>query len=222
MEQMTTPLPAESRITSISISFQPSTGLLHEDLALGREREALLGNAHQVVMVVGHAAAGAAQGEGRAQDHRVAELLGDLLALLHGVRDAGLGDLEADVAHGVGKELAVLAGLDGVDVAADDLDAVLVKDAGLAQGHGAVEARLAAHVGQQRVRALLLDDLGHGLDGDGLDVGAVCGLRVRHDGGRVGVHEHDLVALAAQGLAGLGAGVVELAGLADDDGGRSR
>ena len=25
MEQMTTPLPAESRITSISISFQPST-----------------------------------------------------------------------------------------------------------------------------------------------------------------------------------------------------
>ena len=31
------------------------------------------------------------------------------------------------------------------------------------------------------------------------------------------VDQHDLVALLAQGLARLGAGVVELAGLADDD-----
>lgn len=43
-------------------------------------------------------------------------------------------------------------------------------------------------------------------------------LGVGHDGGRVGVHEDDLVALLAEGLHGLGAGVVELAGLADDDG----
>ena len=58
-----------------------------------------------------------------------------------------------------------------------------------------------------------LDDLG----GDGLDVGAVGELRVGHDGGRVGVDEDDAVALLAQGFAGLDAGIVEFAGLADDD-----
>ena len=50
-----------------------------------------------------------------------------------------------------------------------------------------------------------------------LDVGAVGDFRIGHDRGRVGVHQHDLVAVGAQRLAGLRAGIVEFAGLADDD-----
>ena len=50
-----------------------------------------------------------------------------------------------------------------------------------------------------------------------LDVGAVGQVRVGHDGGRVGIDQHHLVAVGPQRLAGLRAGVVELAGLADDD-----
>ena len=34
----------------------------------------------------------------------------------------------------------------------------------------------------------------------------------------IGVDQDDVVAFLAQGLAGLGAGIIELAGLADDDG----
>ena len=59
----------------------------------------------------------------------------------------------------------------------------------------------------------LADDL----PGQRLDVRAVGHLRVGHDRGRVGVDQHDLVPLLAQGLARLGAGIVELAGLPDDD-----
>ena len=62
-----------------------------------------------------------------------------------------------------------------------------------------------------------LDHLGHDLPGERLDVGAVGHLGVGHDRGRVGVDQHDLVPLFPQGLAGLGARIVELAGLADDD-----
>src|SRR5208282_2738866 len=54
--------------------------------------------------------------------------------------------------------------------------------------------------------------------GERLDVGAVGLLGVGHDGGRVGVDEDDFIALLLEGLAGLRAGVVELGGLADDDG----
>ena len=199
--------------------FPALNGLLDEDLGLGRERKALLADAQQVVVVVGDAAAGAAQGEGRADDHGVApELVHAGLALGDGVRDSRLGHVEAAVLHGRGEQLAVLAGLDGVDVAADNLDAVLLEHAGVREGDGAVEAGLAAHVGQKRVGALLLDNLGDGVGGDRLDISAVGGLRVGHDGSRVGVDEDDLVALLAQGLAGLGAGIIELTGLADDDG----
>ena len=62
------------------------------------------------------------------------------------------------------------------------------------------------------------DDLFKALCGKRLDVGVVRHAGVRHDGGGVGIHQNDVVTFGAEGLAGLGAGVVELAGLADDDG----
>ena len=99
--------------------------------------------------------------------------------------------------------------------------------------HGGVERGLAAEGGEQhelaRCRARCRrsmapvaissrdDDLLDALGRDRLDVGAVGELRIGHDGGRVGVHQDDAVALLLEGLAGLGAGIVELARLADDD-----
>jgi hypothetical protein len=80
-----------------------------------------------------------------------------------------------------------------------------------------LSAGLAAHRRQHRVGPLLGDDLLDHAPGDRLDVGRVGHLRVGHDRRRIAVDEDDAVALLAQRLAGLGAGVVELAGLADDD-----
>ena len=87
----------------------------------------------------------------------------------------------------------------------------------LVQVERAVQRGLAAHRRQHRVGPFLGDDLLDHLPGDRLDVGDVGHLRVGHDRRRVGVDQDDPVALLAQRLAGLRAGVVELAGLADDD-----
>ena len=86
-----------------------------------------------------------------------------------------------------------------------------------ARSSAQLSAGLPAHGRQQRVRALLRDDARDHLPGDRLDVGGVGHLRVGHDRRRVGVDQDDLVALLAQRLARLRAGIVELAGLADDD-----
>ncbi len=85
------------------------------------------------------------------------------------------------------------------------------------QVKGTVERGLTTHGRQHGVGPFLLDDLFHRLPVDRLDVGGIGHPRVGHDGGRVGVHQDDPVALLAQCLAGLGARIVELAGLADDD-----
>ena len=119
--------------------------------------------------------------------------------------------------HRLAEELAVLGLLDRLALGADQLDAELRQHAHVVERERGVEAGLAAHGGQERVGALLLDDLGDDLGGDRLDVGGVGHLRVGHDRRGVGVDQDDPVALLAQRLAGLGAGVVELAGLADDD-----
>ena len=149
-------------------------------------------------------------------------------ALLHGERvfhrvgDAGSRRMQADAGHRILEFQPVLGLLDGVLVGADHLDVVLGQHAVAVQVERAVQRGLPAHRRQHREAAmapgaLLGDDLLDHLPGDRLDVGDVGHLRVGHDRRRVAVDEDDAVALLAQGLAGLGAGVVEFAGLADDD-----
>ena len=118
--------------------------------------------------------------------------------------------------------------MNGLRLRADHLDIVAFECAVLVQRHGGVERGLAAERREQHqlaLRAELLhllllanDDLLHRLGRDRLDVSAVGELRVGHDGGRVGVHEHHAVALFLERLARLGAGVIELARLPNDDG----
>ena len=119
------------------------------------------------------------------------------------------------------ERLAVLGGGDGVGLGPDQLHPVAVEHPGPGQLHGQVERRLAAQGGQQGVGPLPLDDPLQHLGVEGLDVGGVGQLGVGHDRGRVRVGQDHPVALGPQHPAGLGAGVVELAGLADDDGARA-
>jgi hypothetical protein len=178
---------------------------------------ALLDHGHVFVAVVGDAAARAAEREGGPDDRRQANHLergprfvfrGDHGALRHP---------EADVLHGLAEQLAVFGAGDGEPVGADQLDIVLEQRLVVGQRHGDVEGGLPAHGRQQGIGPLLIDDTGHHLGGDGLDVGRVRQARVGHDRGGVGVDQDDPVAFFPERLAGLSPRVVELAGLADHD-----
>jgi hypothetical protein len=94
---------------------------------------------------------------------------------------------------------------------------VLLEDTALVQLDRAVQRGLPTQGGEHGIRSLLGDDLLDDLRGDRLDVGRVGELGVGHDRRRVGVDEDDADALLPQDAARLGAGVVELAGLTDDD-----
>ncbi|MNM88428.1 hypothetical protein D3C81_1006450 [compost metagenome] len=171
----------------------------------------------ELFTVVSDTATGAAHGEGRTDDAREAELLEDRIGLFHAVGDTGARALQADVLHRLVEARTVFGLVDGVGVGTDHLYAELLQNAFALQVQGAVQGGLATHGRQQRVRTLFLDDLGNGLPLDRLDVGGVGHGRVGHDGGWVGVHQDDAETFLAQGLTGLGAGVVEFAGLADHD-----
>ncbi len=148
---------------------------------------------------------------------READLGLDRERLLHAVRDARARALEADLAHGVAEQLAVLGHVDGVARGGDQFHAELLEHALAHEVERAVERGLAAHGRQQRVGSLLLDDPRDRSPVDRLDVDGVGHLRVGHDRRGIRVHQDDPVALLAQRLAGLRARVVELAGLADHD-----
>ncbi|MNZ46966.1 hypothetical protein D3C78_646680 [compost metagenome] len=204
---------------NLHLVFLPADQRFVDQQLLGRRQvEAAGADFFELFAVVGDAAAGAAHGEGRTDDAGEADLVEDAIGLFHAVGDAGARARQADGFHRLVETRAVFGLVDGVGVGADHFHAELGQHTVALQVQGAVQRGLAAHGGQQGVGALLLDDLGHGGPLDRLDVGGVGHGRVGHDGGRVGVHQDDAEAFFLQGLAGLCAGVVELASLADDDG----
>jgi hypothetical protein len=168
-------------------------------------------------LVVGDAAAGAGQREGRPDNRRQAGDLQRRARLLHIVHDLAAWRFQADLVHRVAEKLAVLGLGDNVRLRADHLHAQPLQRAVFMQRHGSVQRRLPAHGGQQHVRTLGGNHLLQELRRDRLDIDRVGGIRVGHDGRRVGVHQHHAVTFLAQRLAGLRPGIIELASLPDNN-----
>ena len=200
------------------VLLPPDDRLLEEDLVGGARLEAGARDAQQVRLVVGNPGSGSAHGEGRAHDDRVPQADHRLAAVLDAVADSRARTLCSHVRHDSAEELAILPALNGVDIRTDELHAVALESAGAMQGHRGVESGLASEGGEQGIGALPLDDALDIGRRDGLDVRRIGEFRVGHDRRGIGVDEDHADALSLEDTACLGAGVVELAGLTDDDG----
>src|SRR5579864_5434739 len=179
---------------------------------------------HELFAIEGDAATGTAERERGTDDDRKANLAGELQSVLKIVHQRGLGNVESDLLHRVLEEEPVLGFLDGRDVRADELRVVLLEHATVRKLNRQVQSRLPANSGQNsetgagRKLALEPDDFFQVLARERLDVSAIGNLRVGHDGRRVRVRQHHFVALGLERLTGLGARVIELRRLPDDDG----
>ena len=127
------------------------------------------------------------------------------------------GDISARLQHEVLEDLTVLSALNGVEVGADQLDAVLRENPLGVQRHCRVERGLSPKGRQNRVRLLLCDDRFKNLGGNRLDVCLVRKTGIGHDGGGVRVHQDDPNTLLPKHAARLGAGVVKLGCLSNDN-----
>jgi len=197
--------------------FPADQGFLNEQF-LGRGGfQAPFANGDEFFPVIGNTAARAAQGKGGTDDGGEADHGLNLEGFFHGMGHGGTGGTQTDLGHSRLELFPILGLVDGIPGGADHFHAVLVQHTVLGQVQGAIQRRLAAHGGQQGIGTFLFDNLFHHLPGDGFDIGHVRRGRVGHDGGRIGIDQNDLVTLGLQGLTSLGAGIVELAGLTDDD-----
>ena len=185
--------------------------LLHQHL--GREREGLLAEAGQLLLVVCEATTQSAQRIGCTDDDGVAELLSSLAGLLHVLASLALDGLDVDLVKLLDEELAVLRVHDGLHGRTQDAHTILLQHAALLQFHTTVECGLSTKGQEDAVGTFLLDNALDeiGLHGEEVDlVGHTLGGLHR---GNIGVDEHRLDIFLAQGLEGLAAGVVKLAGL---------
>ena len=164
----------------------------------------------------------AAQCVGRANAAGEAHILQHKQRLLPRLGDARASHVHADLEHGALERRPFLGLVNRLRRRPDHLDAMPLENPLLRRVHRAVQPGLPPQGGQHRLdRVPLLafadEDFFDELRRDRLDVGPVRRLRVGHDRRRVRVDQHHAVALLAKGLARLGAGIVELATLPDDD-----
>ena len=197
--------------------FPAEHRFLDQHFAGRRGVDAAFDDLDELRLVVGDAAAGAAERERRPDDGGQPDIFERLERLDERLDLVRARRRQPDLGHRLAKQLAVFGLVDGVGGGADHLDVELVQHAHLAQRQRGVERGLPAHRRQQRVGAFLLDDLGDHLRRDRLDIGRIRQIRIGHDRRRIGIDEDDPIALGLERLAGLRAGIVEFARLADDD-----
>src|SRR5690606_17113073 len=200
------------------VLFPPDQRFIDQKLAGRRQVQAPGTDLFELFPVISDTAAGTTHGERGADNAGEAKFLGYFQRFFQAMDDFGARAFQADVLHGRIKAAAVFRLVDGIFVGADELYSELFQNAIAVQLQSTVKRRLATHSGQDRIGALLGDDVAHRLPGDGLDVGGVRHGRVGHYGCRVGVHENDPVALFPQSLTRLRPGIVELTRLADNNG----
>ena len=151
----------------------------------------------------------AAEHEGRADEHRVADAVGDDEGFGFVGGGAGFGLLEVELVEQGGEELAVFGLFDGFRRGADDRDAVAFEVG------GEVERGLAAELDDDAVGFFLIADVEHVFECERLEEEFVGGVVVGGDGLGVRVHHDGLVAEFLQREGGVDAAVVELDALAD-------
>ena len=184
------------------------------------EGEGVRGEVEQFGLVIGKAAARAAERKARTENDRVPDAFCRGDRLFDRVGDLGRDNGFADTFAEFLELLAVLGFFDALAAGAEQFDVALAEDALLFQLHREVQPCLSADARQDRVGALVANDLRDVLERQRFHVDLVGDRGVGHDGRGVGVDEDDFVPLFFEREARLRPGVVELRRLPDDD--RSR
>ena len=196
-------------------------GLLDQHLVHGRELECVEADFNQFLFVVCKATAGTAEGKCRTQHHGITNTVGSFLGLFNGVGDLGGNNRLTNGLAQLLEQLSVLSSLNGFTAGTQQLHTALFQDTLLLQLHSQIQTGLSADAGNDGIRALVANDLGNVFQGQRLHVDLVGNHRIGHDRSRVGVAQHDLIALFPQRQACLGACIVKFGGLSNDDGTRA-
>ena len=199
------------------VLFPANQRLVNQQLFGWGKIQTALANLFELFAVVGNPAAGPAHGEGRTDNARIAHVSGNRQRFFHVVRDAGTCGVEADFFHCHVETAAVFSFINRIGSRTNHGDAKFSQYALTLKLQRTVQCSLAAHGWQNRIRTFFFNDFAYHFPVNRLDVGCIGHFRVGHDRRRVGVHQNDAVTLFAQGFTRLRAGVVEFAGLADND-----
>ena len=192
--------------------------LFHQHLVNRAQAERVGADLNELLLIVGKAAAGAAQGKGRPQHHRIADIKSGLFRLLQVIRDFAGDDRLADALAHFLEQFPVLCPFNALAGGSQELYAAFLQHTLALQLNRQIQAGLSADARNNGIRALIAQNLGNVLKCQRLHVYLVRNGGIGHDGRRVGVAQDNLIPLFLESQTGLRACVVKFCRLPDDDG----
>src|SRR6186713_479933 len=162
-------------------------------------------------------AAGTAQGEGGADHQGEADVLCEFFSFKKRVGCLRRSDWYAHFDHPLAELFPVLGLVDGLDIDADETDAIFFPDTKVFSLFSQVQGGLSTHGWQYGIYLVLFQYLFNTFGCQRQEINFVGHHRVGHDSSRVAVDEDDLHPFFPQTAGGLGTGIVELTSLADDN-----
>ena len=204
----------------LHLIFLPSKDRLFEQNFGGQAGlKTALGNLDKLFHVVGNTAARSAKREGGADNNwKIEFFFGNFTGFVEVMNLVAPQGFDTRLGHHLFKEIALLATHNGIVRGTNHFDAMLFEDALLHQFHGGIEGGLASKGWKNGIGLFFDNNFFNRLGRDGLDVGAVGGGRIGHDGRRIRVDQRDGIPLFSKRFTRLRAGIIEFAGLSDHDG----
>ncbi len=195
--------------------FPSCDAAFHQNLSHPGEPQTISQNLLQFNLVMGDTTAGATQCIGRAQHHRVSDLMRKRHAVLYILHHQGRRAGFPDLLHRLLEFQAVLRLADRLRRGAEQRNAMRGQKARFVQLHAQIKSGLSAHIRQQAVRLLLANDLLQHPGRQRFDIYLICNVTVGHDGGRIGVYQDNFHALLFQRAARLRPCIVKFRRLPD-------
>ena len=199
------------------VLFPAQDGLFQQHFMGWRLVKTITHHSNEVVFGVGKTGTEPTHGEGGADNQRITQFFRIFHSLIDACRDEARRNICSRGNHQVFELLTIFPALNRLKRGSNEFDPVLVKNPLFVQRNSRIERRLSSQGGKDCVGAFLLNDGFDHIRLNGFDVGSVRKTGVRHDGGRVGVHQHHPDTLLLENPAGLGPGIVKLRCLPDDN-----
>ena len=172
--------------------FPAGNTAFNQGLADKAVQKALAYNIVQFLVVVGNAAAGAAQSICRAYDKRITNFTRKFLSCVNGFNNRAFRNRLVDFFHRFLKQLAVFRTFNAFNLGTQKFNIIFAQNTLFIKVNGKIQTNLPAKGCQQSIRAFAFNNAFQKFHINRFNINTVGNMHVRHNSSRVAVYQYNL------------------------------
>ena len=163
-----------------------------------REGDSVFDQLHKFLLIIRKASAGSSKSKCRAQNHRISNFLRRPYCFIHGIRNHRRQYRLSQFFTKLFKLFPVFCPFNTFTAGSQKFRLTLFQNAFFFKLHCQIQPGLSPNPRHNGIRAFMADNLRHIFQRQRFHIYFICNCQIRHNGCRVGIAQHNLVALLFQ------------------------